>query len=70
VKAWILVFEEYTLAKVGIITLLYKGDGWSIDELESELRVAIERTALTKTWSINKVTVLDSGETRDLSDSF
>jgi hypothetical protein len=58
------------LAKVGIIALLYKGDGWSIDELEAELRVAIERTALTKTWKINKVTVLDSGETRDLSDVF
>ncbi len=61
-KAWIRISEEYSLAKIGIITLVHKGNGGSIDELESELLVALERTALTKTWRINKVTVLDSGE--------
>jgi hypothetical protein len=50
------------LAKVGIITLLHKGNGGSNDELESELLVALERTGLTKAWRINKVTVLDSEE--------
>ncbi len=50
------------MAKVGIITLVHKGDGGSVDELESELLVALEGTALTETWRISKVTVLDSGE--------
>jgi hypothetical protein len=49
------------LAKIGIITLLHEGNGASIDELESELLEALEGTALTKTWRISKVTVLDTG---------
>ncbi len=58
------------MAKFGIITLVHKDNGGSIDELKSELLVALERTTLTKTWRINKITVLDSGEAPDLSDLF
>jgi hypothetical protein len=56
------ILEGYGVGKVGIISLMHKGKGGSIDELETELRVALEGTVLTKTWMINKVTVLDSGE--------
>jgi hypothetical protein len=62
VKAWIRISGEYSLAKVGIITLVDKPNGGSIDELESELLIALEGTELIKTWTIDKVTVLDAGE--------
>ncbi len=57
------------MGKIGIIALVHKGNGGSIDELESELLAVLERGAVTKTWKIDKVTVLDS-ESTHLSDLF
>jgi len=51
---------EYGLGKFGIITLVHKGNGASIYDLESELLAALEGGAISKTWKVEKVTVLDS----------
>ncbi len=45
------------MGKIGIIALVHKGNGGSIDELESELLAVLERGAVTETWKIDKVTV-------------
>lgn len=58
--------EEYGLGKFGIITLVHKGNGASIYDLETELIAALEGGAITKNWKVEKVTVLD-GDTTPIS---
>jgi hypothetical protein len=48
-------------AKIALVTLVgYTGeDGLSTNELAAEIRRELERSPLTRSWVVDKVTVLD-----------